>query len=263
MFKKTGLLIGFSLLTLPLCAHDTWVAPDRFAVRRGDTIELHMTSGMAFPKLDTAIKPERVARALIRAGGRSSMMMPLRRGAHSLDFRIHSRSTGVATIAVDLKPNTIELSPKQVAEYLDEIGADAELRRMWADAPEPKRWRETYTKHAKSFVLVETPDDSWKAPMELAFEFVPLTDPTSLRVGGTLPIRLIESGKPLANFPVGVVHGTDGDATILKTDDEGRVDVPLPKSGRYMLRATHIRPAQRTDADWISDFTTVTLNVRE
>ena len=156
----------------------------------------------------------------------------------------------------------IELTPKQVAEYLDEIGADAELRHLWAAAPEPKRWREIYTKHAKSFVLVETPDDSWKAPMELALEFVPLADPTSLRAGGKLPIRLVESGKPLANFAVGVVHETDADARILKTDDQGRVDVPLPKSGRYMMRATHLRQAQRTDADWISDFTTVTVNVR-
>src|SRR6266550_6575800 len=138
MLKKSASLVGFSLLALPLCGHDTWIAPDQFAVRRGNAIELHMTSGMAFPKLDTAIKPERIARALIRVGGRSSTMVPFRTGVHSLDFRIPNRSTGVATIAVDLKPNTIQLTPKEVAEYLDEIGADAAVRRRWSDQPEPK-----------------------------------------------------------------------------------------------------------------------------
>ncbi len=246
---------------VPLFAHDTWIAPDRFTVYRDDTVELHMTSGMAFPKLDSAIKPARIARALIRIGGQSSRMAPLS-GAHSLDFRIPIRATGIATFAVALRPNSIQLTPTQVAEYLDEIGADAELRRMWADRPEPKKWREIYTKHAKSFVLVEKADDSWKEPVGLGLEFVPLTDPTSLHAGDRLPLRLIESGKPLANFSVGVLHEADPHGIIVKTDADGRVVVPVPTKGRYLIRATHLRPADRAGTDWISDFTTLTVNVQ-
>jgi hypothetical protein len=43
------------LLTTPLLAHDTWITPVRFTAHRGETIVLHMTSGMEFPKVDTAI----------------------------------------------------------------------------------------------------------------------------------------------------------------------------------------------------------------
>jgi len=252
---------GILLLATPLLAHDTWITPDRFAAHRGETIALHMTSGMEFPKLDTAIKPDRVARAVIRVG-RQSSAMKTRAGEHSLDFRIRIRSTGVATVAVELQPKSIELTPAQVTEYLDEIGADADLRRLWNERPEPKRWREIYTKHAKSFVLVDKADASWKEPVGLGLELLPLVNPTSLQAGDTLSIRLIESGKPLANFPVGVVHQADSHGTIVKTDSDGRVRVPLPKPGRYMLRATHLRPAQRADAEWISDFTTLTVNVQ-
>jgi hypothetical protein len=254
-------LITASIAATPLLAHDTWIAPDRFLVHRGETIALHMTSGMDFPKLDFAIKPDRVARAVVRLGKRSWKMTP-RAAAHSLDFRTPLRAAGVATIAVDLDRKSIELTPAQVTEYLDEIGADADLRHLWSESPEPKRWREIYTKHAKSFVLVDKADDSWKEPAGLTLEFVPLENPTSLRAGDALPIRLIESGKPLANFSVGLVHEGDTHGTIVKTDGDGRTTISLPKSGRYMLRATHIRPAHQPDADWISDFTTLTVNVR-
>ena len=111
-------------------------------------------------------------------------------------------------------------------------------------------------------MLVDQGDDSWKEPVGLALEFVPLEDPTSLRAGDALPVRLIESGKPLGNFSIGVVRETDPRGTILRTDGDGRVAISLPQNGRYMLRATHIRPAHRADADWISDFTTLTVNVR-
>jgi hypothetical protein len=224
-------------------------------------VVLHMTSGMAFPKLDTAIKPDRVARAVIRVDGQTSAMQPTA-GGHSLDFRSRVRSTGLAMVAVDLQPRSLELTPSQVTEYLDEIGADADLRRQWNDRPEPKRWREIYSKHAKSFVRVDKTDDSWKQPAGLTLELMPLADPTSLHAGDTLSVRLVESGRPLANFPVGVVHESDPHGTLLKTDSGGEVAVPLPKAGRYMLRATDLRPAQRADADWISDFTTLTINVR-
>lgn len=259
--RATAFLISISVAAAPLLAHDTWIAPDRFRVHRGETIALHMTSGMAFPKLDFAIKPDRVARAVVRVEKRSWKMTPTA-GAHSLDFRTPVRAVGLATIAVDLEPKSIELTPSQVIEYLDEIGADADLRRLWSEQPEPKRWKEIYTKHAKSFVLVGNADDSWKEPAGLFLEFVPLADPMSLHPGDVLPIRLIESGTPLANFSVGLVHEGDAQGTIVKTDGDGRATISLRKPGRYMLRATHIRPAHRPDADWISDFTTLTLNVR-
>lgn len=254
-------LWGVLLAASPLLAHDTWVTPDRFAVHRGETIVLHITSGMEFPKLETAIQPDRLARAVIRVGHQSAAMKA-ETGAHSLDFRVGAHSSGVATITLELQPKSIELTPAQVTEYLDEIGADADLRRLWNHRPEPKRWREIYTKHAKTFVLVDKTDDSWKQPAGLDLELMPLVDLTSLHAGDTLPVRLLESGTPLANFSIGVVHEMDSRGTILKTDSDGRVTVPLPTSGRYMLRATHLRPSQRAEADWISDFTTLTLNVK-
>src|SRR5438093_154353 len=109
MRAAVAFLFILSTSAAPLIAHDTWIAPDRFLVHRGEVIALRMTSGMDFPKLDFAIKPDRVTRAIVRLGKRSWRMTP-QAAAHSLDFRTPGRVAGVATIAVDLEPKSIELT---------------------------------------------------------------------------------------------------------------------------------------------------------
>ena len=46
------------------------------------------------------------------------------------------------------------------------------------------------------------------------------------------------------------------------TDAEGRATFRLTKAGKYMLRATDLRPSTQTDLEWESDFTTLTIEVR-
>ena len=259
MIRRAIVLLPFFVSAIAF-GHDTWIAPDRFTAKRGATITLHMTSGMEYPKLDHAIKPDRVARAVVIANGRRTSLTPFSSG-HSLDFRMRLRTTGGHVIAVDLSPKEIELKPEQVAEYLDEIGAGAALRDEWKNMPEPKRWREVYTKHAKTFVRIGNADEAWRDAAGSTLEIVPLADPTSLRAGDTLTLQLLEDGKPLANFSVGVAHESDPKGTLQTTDGAGQTAVRLEKSGRYLLRATHVRRANRGDADWVSDFTTMTFTV--
>src|SRR5256885_6432486 len=51
-----------------------------------------------------------------------------------------------------------ELTPEQVDEYLDEIGAAEETRAY--RKLHPGRWRERYTKHAKTFLRCSAPSPS-------------------------------------------------------------------------------------------------------
>src|SRR5438876_646271 len=95
---KRAAVLWIGLLTAPLLfAHDTWIAPNRFVAARGDTIEFQMTSGMEFPRLDAAIKLDRVARAVVRLGGHTTPIAA-RSAEHSLAFAVRLRANGVATI---------------------------------------------------------------------------------------------------------------------------------------------------------------------
>ena len=109
--------------------------------------------------------------------------------------------TGVAAFWVKLPPRSIELTPEQVKEYLDEVDAPEALRQEWAEMKEP-RWRESYTKHPKTFARVGQPqsDRSWAEPVGMFLEIVPEKDPTALKAGDDFPVRVLKDGKPFAGF---------------------------------------------------------------
>jgi hypothetical protein len=161
-------------------------------------------------------------------------------------------------------PKILELTPPKVIEYLDEIGASPEIRAAWKGGGAKRRWRESYTKHAKTFVRVGEPaeDRSWAEPAGLGLELVPEKDPTALRAGDELPVRLLRQGAPLPAFPIGLVREGDPHGTLQKTDAEGRTVFRLTQAGRWLLRATDLRRATKPGLEWESDFTTLTFEVR-
>ncbi len=173
-------------------------------------------------------------------------------------------AAGIATIWVDLPPKSIELKPEQVEEYFEEIDPPADVRKRWQESLGPKRWREFYTKNPKTFVRVGGPpesDQAWREPVDQGLEIVPEKDPTALHVGDDFPVRVLRHSQPLAGFSLNAVAAGETKGETRKTDAEGRVVFRLTKPGSWLLRGTDLRPATRADADWESDFATVTVDV--
>jgi uncharacterized GH25 family protein len=258
-----GLILAV-FLPLPALAHDTWLLARPSAVEPGNPVTLELTSGMAFPAPETAIKPDRVARAAVRLAGETADLKDRRSAAKFLQLTARPAKPGIATLWVELAPKSIDLTPDQVKEYLDEIGAPAALRQAWTAMPEPRRWRELYSKHAKAYVRVGQPgeDRSWAEPAGMALEIVPEKDPTALRPGDELPVRVLRNGQPFANFAVGLVGPGETHGILKTTDGEGRATLPVARAGRWLLRATDVRRSTKPEADWESDFATLTFEVR-
>ena len=244
-------------------AHDTWLFSNRSAVPVGTRLTLDLTSGMAFPANETAIDPARIETAMVRLAGTTSSMSR-RTGKKSLKLEAILSKPGIAALWITLKPRTLDLTSSQVHEYLEEIGAPDSIRSLYpAKGPAP-RWREQYSKQAKSFVVVgkATNDTSWKIPVGMSFEIVPLSDPRTISKGDVASFLVLRDGKPVANFPVGSVGANKKSARLDRTDANGIVRIKAPSSGGWMLRATDLRrPPAGTDADWESVFTTLTINV--
>jgi len=262
-------LIIFSALTLAVLlgnsahAHDTWLIPDRFEVAPKQSVRLDLTSGMAFPELETGPKRERVAAALCRLAGRTSEIGDISAGPKSLIFKRELAEPGIATIWVKLPPKSIELKPEQVKEYLDEVGAPEVLRKQWTEMKEPKRWRESYTKHPKTFVRVgDSPSDqSWKEPVGMFLEIIPEKNPTVLRAGDDFSVRVLKGGAPFADFALNAVSAGEKQGETRRTDAAGRVTFRLSKRGHWLFRGTDIRKSNLPEADYESDFATLTLEV--
>lgn len=257
------LMFAVSLATSAL-AHDTWLIPDQFNLAPKSTITLDMTSGMEFPKLDVGPKPERVQSAKCRLAGKTFDIANKMAAPNSLQFKTELADLGVATFWVPLPPRAIELKPEEVKEYLDEVDAPDALRKQWADM-KPQRWRESYTKHQKTFARVGEPisDRSWAEPAGMFLEIVPEKDPTLLKAGEDFPVRVLKDGKPFAGFSLNAVIAGQTKGETRKTDADGRATFRVGTAGRWLLRGTDIRKSTQADTDWESDFVTLTLEVKE
>lgn len=247
----------------PALAHDTWLIPARFKIAPGETAIFDLTSGMAFPALDVGPKRKRIQAVVCRLAGRTFDLNDFEAAPKSLRIKAKLPESGVAALWVKSPPKEIELEPDQVQEYLAEIDASATVRQQWAGTKEPKRWRESYSKHSKTFVRVGDAkmDTSWREPVGLFLEIVPEKDPTALRADDDFPVRVLKDGKPLVDFSLGIVAEGNSKGSINKTDAAGRVSFRLDKSGRWLLRGTELRKSTRQDVDWESDFATLTIEV--
>lgn len=256
--------VMFLGLTAPALAHDTWIAPTTFTSPPGVVVRLDLTSGMAFPRPETPVKLPRVAGASWRLGGEAGDILDRQMSDSSQVLRHVFSRAGVATIRVDLHPREIELSDKNVAEYFEEIHAGADIRSAWAGLAGRVPWKETYTKHAKTFVLIgEGPgDDSWKVGVGAPVELVPGASPCQAVVGRVMPVTLLMNAEPLAGQPVGLLVEGDSTRVFHETDAAGRATFALTRPGRVMLFTVRLR-LDRATMTWTSDFCTLTFDIRE
>jgi uncharacterized GH25 family protein len=245
-----------------LAAHDTWILPSRFAVNPEQKVTFDLTSGMAFPANEVGVKPDRLGRASARLREIVSDLVPEGGGKKALRLRVRFSKPGIAAVWVESKPRALELNPAEVKEYLEEIGAWDSIGRKW-ESEGTGKWRESYTKHAKTYVRVGRAerDNSWARPVGMELEMVPESDPTQLAAGRELVVRLLENGQPVPDVAVGLVPANAKTGSLSKTDSEGRVRLRLDHGGWWLIRATVLKPSSSPDLDWESRFTTLTLFV--
>jgi uncharacterized GH25 family protein len=248
----------------PALAHETWLMPSAFTAVPGQRVVFDVTSGVAFPESEHAIAPERVARAEVRSAGEATALRDFSSSPRALQAGHAFAGSAVATVSLSLHPKDIELTDEDVAEYFAEIGAGAELRAAWEGLRGQQAWKETYTKHAKTFVTVgQAPaDKSWSEPVGQALELVPLTDPRELRRGKDAAFKLLKGGLPLAGASVGLLREGSLQRVFGTTDAEGRIAFRLDRPGKLLVFAVVLRYAADRQV-WESDFSSLTLQAAD
>jgi hypothetical protein len=238
-------------------AHDTWIAPRAFFAKAGETAVFDATSHDAFPVLDFPIAPERITKSGVRLAGRTGPLGVRRRGAKSLELQAALPAPGIAVAWVELAPKRLELTADKVAEYLADIGRSAEV-----GSPPQGRWRESYRKLMKTFVVVgdAADDGSGSEAVGLALELVALSDPSALRAGDTLRLRLLKDGRPLGGLAVAATHAA-ASRRFETTNALGEVSFAVDHPGPWLFAATDLLPSTKPGLEWESLFATLTLGV--
>ncbi len=238
-------------------ADETWLAATA-RVEPRSLLRMELTSGGAFPDLEHTVQPERLVTSACRVGGADVAMGVGPAWQYALRLRAWMASPGVAVCRVALGPRTLDLRPDERAQSSEEIGANATVGPR---SKAPERGRETGTNYAKAIVRVgETADESWREPVGLGLEIVPLADPTRLSAGAALAVRVLKAGRPLAGLPLRAVTRGRPPAFVT-TDAAGEATVTLAAAGPWLLSATELRAHPSRQGEWESDVTTLTLDV--
>ena len=253
-----------ALVTAPALAHDTWIVADAPVIKAGGKVLFHITSGMEFPRFETAPEPLRLARADWRLGDQTGNISSFEKGETSTTVGGRVTNEGTGVVCVEFHPREIDLEPEEVEHYFEEIGAPETVRRAWQDAGAGAGFHETYTKRAKTYVRVGDAgeDKSCLGSTSFAIDFLPDRDPTALKPGDRLTIRVVKGGDDeIEGLAVGAVCGSDGKTTLLRTNQSGAAVIPIHAGGWWLVRATELR--RKADGTWESDFTTMTFYVGE
>lgn len=249
----------------PAWSHDSWlaVAPPA-AGAAGTTLEL--ATGNRFPIQEVAPAPGNVARAGCNDGRGSVPLTARRQGERALDMQ-SATSGGRPPLAcwAELGALDIELEPRLVEVYFDEIRAPQSVRTAWARMHEGGvRWQERYRKFARiELAGRQAPAAALSAarqPVGLDLEIV-LLGGGPVRTGEPLAFQVLRDGRPLAGFAVELVSDRSPVGIWRTTDAQGRLQHRLPFAGQWLLRGTDLRlSATRRDA-WESRFVTLVVEV--
>lgn len=264
--KRTTPKYFFHVTLLVLCfsgvraiAHETWVRPRKLDAKPNETILFDLTSGTQFPENDSPIKPERVQSARLRVQGTWSDELKTQLNDNSLVLEATPRQNGIATLVVDLKPKDIELSDDVVSEYFEEINASEEIQKRWNMDKGKFPWKEVYSKNAKTLFAVGDieQDDSWKRSAGTAFELVPITNPFRFSSNETFEMQLLANGKPIPDFPIGLIT-QDSPKRVFETTDANGVAKFKIKSPTNVLFYS-VKLNHQGEGKWTSNFATVTF----
>ena len=280
----TSVAAGIALLGAAAVAeaHDFWLVPNAFTNAPGQQIVIRGQTSSRFPTSESAVATDRVASAHLLGASSAERIDDLSTSETSLVLRHRPTTAGQRVVAVELFPRSMRESAASFRRYLELEGAPEALARV--DREGLLRGRDSvtrrYAKYAKTVVEIGT--NGPRAFVRIAghpLEFIPQADPTRLRAGDTLRVRLLYHGQPLvgirvhsdvvdsAGSPPAATGATQGTAastastTDYVTDADGLIRVPITRAGLWNVRTIHIVQADAASgADWDAHWATLVFS---
>ncbi|HEX2225065.1 MAG TPA: DUF4198 domain-containing protein [Thermoanaerobaculia bacterium] len=259
--SSVTLAAALGLMALPMAAHDFWIAPSTFRPEPGQKVAVHLRVGDALPGDAVPRMPQRIERFALVSAQVSDISGV--EGADPAGF-VTVAAPGRAYLVYDSNHASITLDGAKFEQHLAEQGLEkiSELRRKSGQTAAAAR--EIYSRCAKALLAVgnETAGSGYDRQAGLPLELVPEADPYGLLPGGSLPVRLLYHGKPLAGVRFEARQEGGGEPIVGRTDGAGRFVLRLPSVGLWLVKAVHMVTApEGSGADWESFWASLTFEL--
>ena len=252
-----------------LAAHDLFLKPETFFAAPNATVRVRVFNGtfttsegaVARARLRdlSVVSPEGVAHpdtAEWEASGDTSALT------------VRTGAAGTYVVGASVLPRELALKAEDFNKYLASDGVPDVLAARRRDNELTRPARERYSKHVKTMIQVgDARAGAFDTVLGYPAELVPLDNPYSVKPGGTLRVRALVDGRPVANqFVVSGGRGTRGARLAVRTtrtDADGVARVPLASRGQWYVKFIHMTRAQGdTTIDYESKWATLTFEVR-
>ncbi len=244
-----------TVFAVPAVAHSPYLLPNYFDVTNRDHVSVQASFTERFFVPDVVMKAD--GYHVLGPDGTRVALTPLyTRDVAVLD--VDTKVAGTYRISTGLREGASRKAALVKGQW-----EFFEARDAPANAVDMQSWT-----RADVYVSSGKPTDKVLAPTGTGIEFQLLTHPNNLHAGAPAKVRLLFDGKPLANEVVtlqGVVSASgDNPAPLeLRSDAEGRVDVPLQTAGMYQLQSRHRVGPAAAGARGRSYTIAVTLEIAE
>ncbi|MBY0229274.1 MAG: DUF4198 domain-containing protein [Gemmataceae bacterium] len=243
-------------------AHDFWLAadPPRPAAGAKAAVRLHIGDRFA-SEGEKPLTRDGTARFLAWHGGKQLDLMPPKSAKPA---GVIEAAAGTCLVALDRAPRLITLEAAKFDAYLKEEGLEEALAEREKRGESKKPGRERYGRSIKLlFRAGGEGSGEWKRVVGQALEIVPLSDPTGLKPGDDLAVRLLEDGKPLAGARITAYSRQEGKVgeKHATTSSKGEATFRIGTAGPWLLRLVRMKRVKSKDADWESRWSALSFDV--
>jgi uncharacterized GH25 family protein len=260
--KKIAIMLLF-LAGTAISAHEFWLEPQHFHLHKGETLTLKFLVGEDFNGENWKGNRSSVEKLQLfynEIQDNLTQLIPDSLKGDSLNLQFFDE--GTALIAYQSTNKSITLEPSKFLEYLKEDGLDNAIRYRDEHQETDSSGRELYQRCAKTiFQVGNKTDQSFGQVCGLPSEFIPLTNPYSLKAGDEMAVKILVEGKPADGLMIKTWHRVNGKTTKkdLLTDSNGVVRFPVSLTGKWMVSNVRmVRLESNATADWQSFWASLT-----
>jgi len=252
-------------------AHDFWLQPPRWQFAPREPVGITLEVGHGPYRQRSPIPARRIIRfeAMTPDGRRTDLRRGLHVGEAADDATVAFGTPGTYLVVLETDNRAESHLPAiRFNDYLKVEGLTPAIALRARTARTDADGAENYSRHAKMIVQVGPVDQTGLSlllkPVGLALEIVPETNPSSIRRGGVLPVRIYYRGAPLAGALV-KLNDLDRDAQPIemhRSDAAGRTAFTIPGKGSWQLNVIWTRSLPRTSpTDFDTSFSSLSFGV--
>lgn len=253
-----GLLLGATTLS----AHDFWLAADEWRPVSGTSATITAGIGERFPTRTAFTAREDWLAVWRLIGAKEDQPAPkewTQRG-HEMAAAVSLSPPGAYLGVAIVGFQTTEMKGPEFTAYLKEEGLDAIIAARQSAGETDKTTTERYSRFAK-IAMRSGPGTAGHLTRQVGLraELVPAADPTSVRAGQSLAVRLFFNGSPVRGAAVSAV--AQGTALRTTTDARGRATFAIDREGPWLIKSIHmVRLPAGSPTEWESFWTTLTFH---